>query len=346
MDQNNTYGDISPLVGERAARRLLKRGQPRMLTQRFGLSDTHERNTGRVRKWRRYESLPPAVAPLAEGVTPAGFKLVHTDYTAILQEYGAVVYITNRIADTHTDPVLQESVDLLTESYQETIELVTYDTLKAGTNVVYAGQVASRSDVALPPQRGDLRVIVRALHRARAQTISRVIQPSDKVSTAGVKASFFAMCHTDLESDLENVTGYRTAVEYANPGQAMEHEHGSVAGIRFLTTNVGTKAEEGLWPWEQAGADTDSRLSAGAPPAGQEAADVYPILVVAKNAYGCVRLQGKGAVKIKVLNPNQPRGGDPLGQRGTVGFITDYACAILNDLWMVRYEVACTAIPT
>ena len=334
----NTYGDVSPLVGEKAAKRLLKRGQPRLVTQRFGMPESHERNSGRIRKWRRYESLPPAVAPLAEGITPAGYKLTHTDYVAELQEYGALVRITNRVQNTHTDPVLRESVDLLEENFVETIERITLDTLKAGSNVVLAGQVDLRTEVALPPQRGDLRVVTRNFNKARAQKISRMIAPSEKVSTAGVRAGFFAFAHTDLEPDLENITGYKLTVEYANPGQAMDNEHGEVSGIRFLTTDL-------LDPWLAAGADTADRLSNGMVPAAPAAADVYPIIIVAKHSYGVVRLQGMDKVKIKVLQPGVPRGGDELGQRGSVGYITEYACVILNELWICRYEVACTAVP-
>ena len=41
-----------------------------------------------------------------------------------------------------------------------------------------------------------------------------------------------------------------------------------------------------------------------------------------------------------VLNPNVPRGGDPLGQRGSAGWKASHAAVILNDAWMHRLEVA------
>jgi len=73
---------------------------------------------------------------------------------------------------------------------------------------------------------------------------------------------------------------------------------------------------------------------------------VYPLLIVARDAYAVVRLQGRQAAKVMVLNPNKPRGGDPLGQKGTVSWKTYYTAAILNEEWIARLECACTANPT
>jgi N4-gp56 family major capsid protein len=43
-----------------------------------------------------------------------------------------------------------------------------------------------------------------------------------------------------------------------------------------------------------------------------------------------------------VVNP-KPAPGDPLAQRGTVGWKAWQAAVILNDAWMARAEVAATA---
>jgi N4-gp56 family major capsid protein len=73
-------------------------------------------------------------------------------------------------------------------------------------------------------------------------------------------------------------------------------------------------------------------------------ADVYPIVIVGKESYGLIPLKGAGAVTPKVLNPDTPRGGDPLGQRGSVGWKAYYVCKVLNEGWMARVEVAASAL--
>lgn len=61
------------------------------------------------------------------------------------------------------------------------------------------------------------------------------------------------------------------------------------------------------------------------------------------SVYSARLLAGSNAVTPMVLNPNVPRGGDPLGQRGTVGWKASHAAVILNDAWMHRLEIAIPA---
>ncbi len=336
---HNTYGDISPRVGVKAAARLLRVGQPLMVTQRFGQMDTHKKNTGKVRKWRRYHSFPVTTAPLAEGIAPAGHGLPFTDYTATLQQFGDVTDLTDVIADTHEDPILKVMMDRTGEQFAKVIETLTINIMKGGTNVYYAGGVASRSLVDGVITRGDLRKVVRGFDRASASKFTKIIAPSKNISTMGVEPAYWAMGHTDLDSDVRGITGFKAVVEYANPGQAQMGECGSAEQVRFVLTNMFT-------PWMATGASGTTYLSNGAPVTVGAAADVYPIIVVARDAYGVVRLQGHKAVHISVLNPNNPRGGDTLGQNGSVGWKTWFAGTILNEDWIARIEVAATANPS
>jgi len=73
-------------------------------------------------------------------------------------------------------------------------------------------------------------------------------------------------------------------------------------------------------------------------------ADVYPVVYIAKESYGLVPLKGKNAVTPKVLNPDTPRGGDPLGQRGSVGWKTYFVAKVLNEAWLARLEVAASEL--
>ena len=74
-------------------------------------------------------------------------------------------------------------------------------------------------------------------------------------------------------------------------------------------------------------------------------ADVYPLIILAPDAWATVRLRGVNSGSIAVVNP-KPRGGDALGQRGTLGWKFWHSALILNDELMDRGEVACTENPT
>ncbi len=333
----NTFGDISPRTAVRASKRLLKVFQPLVHTQRFGQKDTQEGNSGLVRKWRRYSSFPAAPTPLVEGVTPPGQPINYTDYVATLQQYGDKVTLTDIIADTHEDPILREMTDKLGMQAAQVIELSALEVLKSGTNVYYANAVAGRTSVVATVSRGDIRRIVRTLDRALAQPITSIIKATPDIATEPVDAAFFALAHTDLIPDLKNCTGFTAVKNYSNPAQALPGEVGAVDRVRFICT-------QNLTPWIKGGGNTTTMLSGGVK-GSTTASDVYPIIVFGMDAYGTVRLQGMDSAKVFVLNPGVARGGDELGQRGSVGWKMMAATAILNQAWLVRYEVACTAEP-
>jgi N4-gp56 family major capsid protein len=339
MPEITTYGDISPRTAGYAVMRLLRRGQYLLVTERFGQSRPLPKNHTQTIKFRRYESLVPATAPLQEGVSPPGQKLRYTDVVAVLKQYGDVVWLTDVIKDTHEDRVLKDTVDNCGKQAAETIEMIRIAVLKAGSTVFYAMNVSSRTDVNSPPKRGDLRRIVRFLNRRKAETISSIVKASEEISTEPVAPAFFAMCHTDLKSDLRDMDSFTPVENYSNSDRALPGEVGKCEEVRFICTPL-------FDAWEAVGTNTGTTyLSGGDIPSSASAPDVYPIIIVAKDAYGIVPLQGQDAVTPFVKNPS-PSVADPLAQKGFVSWKTWQTAVWLNTNWGARYEVCATANPS
>jgi N4-gp56 family major capsid protein len=336
-----TYGDISPRTAAYASIPLLERGQHGMTVERFGQAKPIPKKHSKVITFRRYHSLNPAVAPLAEGVPPEGQKLTKTDITATLEQYGDMIEITDVIQDTHEDNVLQESMKICGEQIAETLETIRISVIKGGTNVFYANNVSARTSVGSVIARGDLRRIVRSMHKNKAKRISEIVSATAKIATEPVGEAFFAMCHTDLISDIRNLPGFVPGEYYSASEKRLPHEVGKCEDIRFVCTALFT-------PWDQAASSVSSTtfLSNGSIPSSAGAPDVYPIIIVAKDSYAIVPLQGENAVHPIVLNPNKPSKYDPLGQKGFVAWKTYQTACILNQLWIARLEVACTAKPS
>lgn len=333
-----TYGGIEPRVGIQAVARLLAVGLPRMVTQRFAQTDDAQSKSGNTVKWRRYHAFAISTAPLAEGVPPSVQPLTKTDYTAVLQQYGAAVELTDVCVDLHEDNPLDVAVQRCGEQMGQTIETLTIDVLKSGTNVVYAGGATTRLTTAAPPSRGDFRLIERGFDRNDGQEITKIIPPTADISTQAITPSFIAMAHTDLIPDIKNCTGFVEYIHYGAPGKAVDGEIGQVSRHRVVCTRMFT-------PYAAAGATSGTYLSNGVK-VTSAACDIYPIICVARDAYGVVRLQGLKTAEIKVRQPNgDPTDSDPLAQKGSVGWKTYFAAAILNEYWVTRYEVACTANP-
>lgn len=341
-----SYGDISPAIAAYSVVRMLDRAMPYLCFEKFGQTYVLPQNNTQVAKFRRYFltgatgsagtgsgdfNIPLATTPLVEGVTPAGSTLSNQDYSVQLAQYGDFVTITDVIEDTHTDPVLEQSVSILGEQAAVTVETLRFNVLKAGTNVFYAGNVAGRSTVATAVAIADQRRVTTALNRQNAKKITSVVASTPDYNTKSVEAAYVAICHPDLETDIRALAGFKPVADYGPHTAPWEGEIGSVEQVRYLCTTVAA-------PWLDAGVVT---ASAPTLRANSTNVDVYPILFFARDAFGIVPLKGKTSMTPMVVNP-KPAAGDPLGQRGTVGWKLWNGTVILQEAFMGRLEVGST----
>lgn len=342
-----SYGDISPRTAAYAVTQLLKRGVPYLVIEKFGQTYPIPQNHSLTAKFRRYFLqgstgsagngtgaffVPLALTPLVEGVTPSGNKLANQDYTVTLQQYGDYITISDVIMDTHEDPVLQQATDILGEQAAQTVETLRYNVLKAGVNVFRVGAagalVASRPLVNGPITLANQRSVTTSITRQNGRPITKIVKSTPDFRTEPVEAAFIGLHHPDLETDIRNMTGFIPTKQYGTT-TPWENETGAVERVRYLSSTI-------FAPFPDAGAAGSTYRST----TGSNY-DVYPILYLARDAFGIVPLKGKDSITPMVVNP-KPAPGDPLGQRGTVGWKTYTATVILQDAWMCRLEVACS----
>lgn len=339
------YGDISPRVAAYAVSQLLKRGLPFLVIEKFGQVYPIPQNNTKIAKFRRYYlagatgaagpgdptqpfGTPLATTPLVEGVTPTGKRLTNTDYTVTLVQYGDFLTITDVVLDTAEDQVLAQAIEALGESAAQTIEAIRFNVLKAGVNVFYANGTA-RNQVNTVITLAIQRKITTALTRQNARRLTSVVKSTPDFRTEPIEAAFIGLVHPDLESDIRNMTGFIPTKQYGTV-TPWENEIGSVETVRYLQSTV-------FAPWADAGGVLGTMRST----TGVNA-DVYPVLYLGRDAFGIVPLKGKDSLVPMVVNP-KPAPGDPLAQRGTVGWKAMTTAVILNDAWMARLEVSATA---
>lgn len=327
MAQTN-FGDISPRTAAFAAKKLLKRGLPFLVLEKFGQAVTLPAFNSKVIKFRRFTSLPTVPTALTEGVTPAGQVLSAQDVTATLVQYGDRATITDVVLDTHEDPVLNEAVELLGEQSAQMIEKMRFGILKAGTNVGYANGT-TRNAVNTPLTLAAQQRAVRNLKRQNARPITSIVTSSVKYDTAAVAPGYVGLIHPDLEGDVRAMNGFVPAEKYGTL-TPWENELGKVNDVRYLTSTI-------FEPWQDAGGAKGSMLSTSG-----TNADVYPVLYLARDAFGIVALKGQFAITPMITNP-KPSDSDPLAQRGHAAWKTMQTCVILNDNYLTRIEVAATA---
>jgi len=327
---------------------MLKRALPLLVFEKFGQTYSLPTNSTQVAKFRRYFLsgatgsagngtgnffTPLATTPLVEGVTPSGRSLANQDYTVQLAQYGDYITITDVVNDTHPDNVLGSATEILGEQAAETVETLRFNVLKAGVNVFYAASAATRLLTAAKISLADQRRVTTAMTRQNAKKITSVVASTPDFNTRSVEAAFMAVAHPDMETDIRDMVGFKAVADYGPHTSPMEGEVGSVEQVRYICTTVAR-------PFEAAGV-----VVASAPLMRSNAGvriDVYPVLYFARDAFGIVPLKGKDSMIPMVVNP-KPAAGDPLGQRGTVGWKLYTATVILQEAFMVRLECAATA---
>ena len=326
------YGDITPRTAAYAVDKMLERAQPSLNMAKFAVVTAVPKGKTKVVKWRRYGRLAATTTPLTEGVTPVQGNIAATDVTANLEQYGQRVQITDVIMDTHEDPVLNELSGSLGETAGQTQELIMYNALKAGTQVLYSNGIA-RTDVNTPITATVLRRAIRQLKNQDTKPLTMMLNATDGVGTTPIPACYVCFVHPNVEMDLQNTTniptGYTRIQNYGTFKPLCDSEIGSFENIRFISSTLYT-------PLANAGGVLGAML-------GGSAADVYQSLIVGKDSYATVNLSASGSGLTPIVVNPKPSDSDPMGQRGHVAFKMWSAAAILNDAWMTRIEHAVTA---
>lgn len=275
----------------------------------------------------------PVAHQTVEGVTPDADSLTPEDRTVKLKQYSCLYMYTDKVADLYEDNVPEEMKVQTGERMGLVREMIRYGTLKGCTNKFYAGGT-SRATVSEGVSKNLLRLITRSLKGNRGAMITKVLAASPNYATAPVEAGFLVFCSTDIESDIRDLPGFTKCVEYGSKSMVHECEIGSVDSYRFIVS-----------PELNAIADSGAAVgSTGLYSTSASNVDVYPMIVVAADAWADVALRGVNSFDTTHIPHSTKTKDDPLGQRGYVGAKFWSASFIQNDGWMAVAEVGASAL--
>lgn len=326
------YGDISQRTGTYAMVKMLSHAEPILVLSKFAQNKPLPKNKADNAKFRRPVPFAKATTPLTEGVTPTAQQMSYEDVPVTIKQYGAVAEITDVVQDLCEDPVLNDASMLSGEQAAETIEDIVWGVIKAGTNVFYNNKAHTlRTDVNGAITLDRQRAITRSLRDQRGKAITTMLDSSPNYATKAIEGGFIGFAHTDQEADIRNLPGFIPVADYGSRKPLCAEEVGSVENVRYILSPL-------LSPFDDAGATASGT---GMKTSGTKV-DVYPVVYVAKEAYGVVPLKGANAITPSVINPGTPSKSDPLGQKGFVGWKTYFAAVRLNEAWMARLEVGAT----
>lgn len=303
-----TLTQLPPEVRTYFDRMLLTLARPYFIYDLFAQKRQIPLNSGDQMVFGRFGTLSAATIPLTDGQTPAGSQLSRTDFKAAISWYGDFVTISDQVQFVVQDRVLNEATKVLSIQLGLTIDTLIRDMMVstastiACTHGVNGGTPTEITD-------SDIQTAVVALRLGNARLMTNPLPGENKQGTAPVRASYWGFMPVEMQKDLEAVSSFISAANYANQANALEAEWGSTRNCRWLLNTNG--------------------YNNGA------ATPIFSSFMLGQEAYGVVRLGAKEAEFI--VKPLGASGtADPLNQRGTVGYKYPFATRLLNDNWITR----------
>lgn len=341
-----TYSSVPSRNLIMAERAMLKHAEPIKVISTFGNQKQVPQNKTDTVVFRRAlpidagtngaPSITTANYLLQEGVTPAARTISYQDVTVTLQQYGVLMKLSSRAEAMYEDDIPADMTKLVGEHMASIEELISYGVVRGGTNVVYANGSA-RTAVNTAITLGKLRQAARQLENAHAMKVNEKLASGVNYNTTGIEPSYLVFVHTDMVADIRGLAGFTPCVEYGSQKQVHAREFGAVEDFRFVSSPY-------FKPFLSAGGTVTAGAFMSAGGTAGTTADVYPIMVVAQDAWGQIALKGMDAINPIYLPAKQITHANPLGQFGYVG-CQFYKNAIrLNENWVLRIEAAATGL--
>lgn len=325
----NQYGDITSRVGVHIIGKFLAHAQNELFLEQYASHEPVPKNKGQTVKWKRAIPLAVSATTLTEGVTKAPKMYEDEVVNVTLSQYGDWMAFTDVIEDTHEDPVLNKMSEVLGQQAGAVKELILWNAVSNGTNVIYANG-AGRSSVNTPITLADVRAAVSQLKMNRATKITKRVPASTNVATEPVAPSFIYFGHVAQETDFREMDSFLPVEAYGSYTPVSEYEIGKVEECRIVLTNHAL-------PAYGAGSATLNGMRAR----DNTNVDVYLGVIFGQDAFGCTSLKGMDSANITVFKPKASYE-DPHAQRGGMSWKFWYAALVLNQNWIVRIEAAAT----
>jgi N4-gp56 family major capsid protein len=313
------YGDITTTQAAYSAKTLLERAIPYLILEQIGNMKPLPANNTKTIDFRRHKLPVPTSAAgfvLTEGTTPSDQVAEMESYSLTLQQYGAVLSLSDVVMETHIDDVLSEYMGILGEHAGQTMELMRWEELRtsAGVNTLLTNSVSTEADIATAFGKSEIRRAIRSIRANHGNPIARMVKSDARYGTQAVEPSFVAICHTDLEGTIREQLGasFTPVADYGSGATVMKGEFGNFENVRFLSSSLlGKRANAGGL------AATHTTLLSD----GGTNVNLYDVLVFGADAWCGVALKGEFAVHPSMVRAI-PSDSDPLAQRAKCGYKT------------------------
>ena len=284
---------------------LIDEAQASLVHDQFAQKRPIPKGSGKTIEFRKFASLPKALTPLTEGVTPDGKSLTVTAITATVNQYGDYITQSDVLELTSLDNTILEATKLLGRQAGLTLDTITRNVLQSGTNVTYCPKVAADGSETEVTSRSALDETCQLTVKVVQQVVAKL--RGQNAPTIGGK--YIGIIHPYVAYDLMRDPEWNEAHKYAKPENLYEGEIGEIAGVRFVQT-------------------TEAKIYEGG---------VFGSLFLGDGAYGVTEISGGGLQTI-VKQKGSAGTADPLDQRSSVGWKAIKTAELLIPNYLVRVE--------
>lgn len=207
---------------------LIDMAEPELVHDQFAQKHPIPKNGGKEIEFRKYDSLPKALTPLTEGVTPKGNKIAVSTVKATVSEYGDFIELSDMLILTAIDNQLIQASKLLASQAGRTLDTVTREVLNGGTNVQYANGVSDRSKLVGGREDGNSYMSFLEIRKG--------VRTLKVMSAKRIDGSYVAIIHPDCSFDLMEDPRWIGVKSYSDPEGIYEGEIGKIEGTRFVET--------------------------------------------------------------------------------------------------------------
>jgi N4-gp56 family major capsid protein len=220
-----------------------------LVAYQFGKPLRLDVNRGTTYTASRYERLPLPIAPLQEGVAPAGAGISLFQVTATAQQWGDLVRITDVANLTVKHPLFQQAIQLVSLQMPETLERNTLTTLLAGNQVNFVNSRSSRAglvatDVLSPTEVyravGSMETygVPHFLGDEREDLMIEAGTRKDMSRSPAVMQHYVALTHPLPVQDMKQNATVANAWAMNDINRLYNNDLGEWGGVRFCKTNM------------------------------------------------------------------------------------------------------------
>ena len=214
-------------------RALIEEAGPNLIHGQFGQKRPIPKNGGKRIQFRRYASLPKALEPLTEGVTPEGRKLSATAVEAEVNQYGDFVCLSDVLDLTAIDNNALEATKAVGRQAGLTLDTITRNVLQSGTNVYYCPKVASDGKQTPVTDRAQLDKTC----TLTVDVVKKVAAMLKAANAPKIAGDYVCILHPYVAYDIMSDPRWEQMHQYCKPENQFEGEIGRIAGVRFVETS-------------------------------------------------------------------------------------------------------------